>query len=940
MSFLFSYNRGGRMTIKKILAKLGLFLVLLTMFAFGTSSAQRLTGKLMGTVTDAEGVPLPGVTAELSSPVLMGGVHAEVTSEKGSYRFINLPPGIYNIVFKLKGFETVERPGLKVSVDATVTENIIMKVAAIEESVTVLAAAPLVDVTKSGMTTTFTKELLEQLPSGRFTFFDVIKQAPGLIMNTQEGDRIVAYGSNYESSDYQVDGVDVRNPDVGSAWQWVNPEVFAEVETTGIGAPAEYGQFTGAVINIVTKSGGNKFEGSLSYYGQFQRLVANNNPRPDDPEAFAYHRDKFLDASFNLGGPIIKDKLWFFGSYERVEDSYTAWLSDPKYPAPYIGDKAFLKLSSQLGKNHRLVGSFYYEYFDIPDPITPWVTEDSVASEIGHTPTWNLMYTWLISNKAFLDLKYGGYWSDDNYLPINSTLESRSHYDSVTGVTSEGVWWPWIYEVTRHQANATLSYFAEDFLGGDHDFRVGVQFNRGVAINHGGYSGGRAYYDYSFEYYGYLYTYNYMYQQNVFSYGGVVNSIGAFVDDSWKIGDRLTVNLGIRLDHSAGSIQSFPVFQGWEETSAMTPEVPNVVKWTTVSPRVGLAFQLTSDKKTLLRASYGRYYDALLMSNWNWPGPNVTDWTKYIWDGEDWVLFDFVPGTMNYTVDPNLKNPYADQFSVGLERELLPDFSIGATYIYKHEKNLIGWEDRGATYEQVNMMSDDNGLTYLVWNQTSGLETNDYWITQPSRFGETFDQTYKAVIFSLTKRYSNRWQLSASLTWSQMEGLTNTAHSLSQQAMIWYTEYYGQDPNDLINARGYLSNDRTWIFKLSSSFSFPWGILASVNYLYQTGRPIPTFVRVYPDQGVRTILAEPRGKERFPAWSILDFRLQKTFDIHKTVKLSAMVDVFNAFNSNTVIGYPSSYPRNPGYDLWSEAFHQPDEIFFPRRAQIGVRLEF
>jgi hypothetical protein len=928
------------MTTKKVLAKFGMFLILLTMITYSTSLAQRLTGKIVGTITDAEGAPLPGVTAELSSPALMGGVHAEVTSEKGTYRFINLPPGIYKIVFKLKGFEAVERLGLKVSVDATVTEDIVMKVAAIEESVTVTAQSPIVDVTKSGMTTTFSKELLEQLPSGRFTFFDVVKQAPGLIMNTQEGDRIVAYGSNYESSDYQLDGVDVRNPDVGSAWQWVNPEVFAEVETTGIGAPAEYGQFTGAVINIVTKSGGNKFEGSISYYAQFQGLVADNNPTPEDREAFSYHRDKYLDASFNLGGPIIKDKLWFFGSYERVEDSYTAWLSDPKYPPPYIGDKAFLKLSSQLGKNHRLVGSFYYEYFDIPDPITPYVTKEAVASEIGHTPTWNLMYTWLISNKAFLDLKYGGYWSDDNYLPIHSDLNTPSHYDSLSGITSEGVWWPWMYEVTRHQANAALSYFAEDFLGGDHDFRIGVQYNRGTAIDHGGYSGGRFYYDYTFEYYGSLYTYNYMYQQDVFSYGGVVNSIGAFVDDSWKIGDRLTVNLGIRFDHSAGSIQSFPVFQGWEKTSAMTPEVPDLVKWTTVSPRVGLAFQLTPDKKTLLRASYGRYHDALLMSNWNWPGPNVTDWTKYIWDGEDWVLFDFVPGTMNYTVDPNIKNPYADQFSVGLERELFPNFSIGATYIYKHEKNLIGWEDRGATYEQVDMVSPDNGLTYLVWNQTSGLETNDYWITQPSRFGETFDQTYKAVILSLTKRYSNQWQLSASLTWSRMEGLTNTAHSLSQQAMIWYTEYYGQDPNDLINARGYLSHDRTWIFKLSSSYSFPWGILASVNYLYQTGRPIPTFVRVYPDQGVRTILAEPRGKERFPGWSVLDFRLQKTFDIYKTVKLSAMVDVFNAFNSNTVIGYPSSYPRNPGYDLWSEAFHQPDEIFFPRRAQIGLRLEF
>jgi hypothetical protein len=238
------------------------------------------------------------------------------------------------------------------------------------------------------------------------------------------------------------------------------------------------------------------------------------------------------------------------------------------------------------------------------------------------------------------------------------------------------------------------------------------------------------------------------------------------------------------------------------------------------------------------------------------------------------------------------------------------------------------------------MVSPDNGVTYLVWNQTSGLETNDYYITQPTRFGETFDQTYDALIFSLNKRYSNRWQLSASLTWSRIKGLTNTAHSLSQQAMIWYTEYYGQDPNDLINARGYLSNDRTWIFKLSSSYTFPWDIMASVNYLYQTGKPIPTFVRVYPDQGVRTILAESRGSDRFPAWSVLDFRLQKMFNIYRTVKLSAMIDVFNAFNSNTVIGYPTNYPRNPGYDLWSDAYHQADEIFFPRRAQIGLRLEF
>lgn len=920
-------------------AKWVTFLVFLTAVAVGFSHGQRLTGKIMGTVSDEENGPLPGVTVELASPALMGGIYSEVTSAKGTYRFINLPPGMYTLVFSLKGFETVKRLDIKVSVDTTVTQDIVLKVAAIEESMTVVASSPLVDVTKSGLTTTFGKELLEQLPSGRFTFFDVVKQAPGLIMNTQEGDRIVAYGSNYESSDYQLDGVDIRNLDVGSPWQWVNPDVFAEVETTGIGAPAEYGQFTGVVINIVTKSGGNAFAGSLSYYGQFPKLVADNNPTPG---TYSYHRDKFLDASFSLGGPILKDRLWFFGSYERKEDSYTAWLSDPEFPANTIGDKAFFKLSSQIGKNHRLVGSLYYEYFDIPDPLTPYVTQEALAAEKGKNPTWNLMYTWLISNKAFLDLKYGGWRSTDDWLPIHSSLDTPSRYNGDTGIISEGVWWPWKYAVSRQQASASLSYFAEDFLGGNHDFKIGVQYNRGTAENVGGYTGGRFYYDFTYEYYGYLYEYHFKYEQDVFSYGGVVDSMVTFVDDSWQIGKRLTLNLGLRFDHSVGSIQSFPVYKGWEKTGATTPEVPDVVRWTTISPRVGLAFQLTSDKKTLLKASYGRYYDALLMSNWNWPGPNVTDWTAFSLDGTEWVQFDKIPGAMNYTVDPKLKNPYADQFSIGLERELGPNLSIGATYIYKHEKNLIGWEDRGATYEQVEMISPDNGRSYPVWNQTSGMETNDYWITQPSLFGEKFEQTYKAVLFSLTKRYSDNWQLNASLTWSRMEGLNNAAHVMNQQAMIWYTRYYAQDPNDLINARSYLNHDRTWVLKVSASYTFPWDILAGVNYLYQTGRPIPTFVRVFPDQGERIILAEPRGADRFPAWSLLDFRLQKTFTVYKTVRLSAIIDIFNLLNSNTLIGYRADNPPtiHPGYDLWNKSYHKADDIFFPRRAQVGLRLEF
>ncbi|MFP4081921.1 MAG: TonB-dependent receptor domain-containing protein, partial [Candidatus Aminicenantes bacterium] len=916
------------MEFKKTWVKLFLFSFFIFFLAAGFSSAQRLTGKIVGTVTDQDGIPLPGVTVEVSSPSLMGGMRAQVTSAEGSYQFLKLPPGAYTIVFRLEGFQTIEKKNIRVTAGGTVTENTVLKQTTIEESITVTGEAPVIDVTESGMSTNFGKDALEKIPGGRFSYFDIIKQAPGVQQASQDSDRMISFGSNSESNSFRMDGVELSDPDIGIGWLYVSPEIFEEVETMGVGTPAEFGQFTGAVVNIVTKSGGNTFEGSLSYYGQFDSLTDDNNPQPD--EVFSYHRDKFYYAAGSLGGPIIKDRLWFFGTYEKYEDSTSWWGINPEYPTRYFGDKIFFKLSAQITNRHKLVGSAYYETFEYPDTQYEWITPEALGAEIGSTPSWNLMYTWQISNNAFFDLKYAGYSSEDNYLPNTGDMDSPPHWDWVTGEVWGGLAYAaWEWKVVRHQGHANLSYFAEDFLGGDHDFKVGVQYNRGVSKYPTGYTGERFYYDYA----GYPW---YMYQRDVYYVGGVVNSIGGFVDDSWKIGDRLTLNLGLRFDYNNGFIPELPLMDGWTKTSETTPAVEDVVTWKVFSPRIGLAFQLTSDQKTLLKASYGRYYDALLMSNWIYPGPNATDWNIYYydWSINDWVYWYTWPGGMRYTVDEDLKNPYADILSVGLERELFPNFSIGATFVYKKQKDLIGVEDRGGIYEKVSRVSPDNGQTYEVWNQTN-VGTKDLWLTNPSEY----EQIYKAFIFTLNKRYSNNWMLSASLTRSKSEGLNMVSHSTSasQQAMVWYAttvggQIFGEDPNDLINAYGALQSDRPWVFKVQAGYTFPWGILASFNYVYQTGRPAPTFVSVTVDQGWRRILAEPRGEERFPDWSILDFRLQKTFQIYETLRLQAIFDVFNLFNGDTVTYYSS-------HNKWSRLYLEPSFIFYPRRLQIGLRLE-
>ncbi|MGB6339635.1 MAG: TonB-dependent receptor, partial [Candidatus Aminicenantaceae bacterium] len=236
-----------------------IFLILNLALLSGLSFAQRVTGKIIGEVTDEEETPLPGVTVEISSPSLMGGVHSQITSLDGGYRFINLPPGTYKLVFFLGGFQTVERQNIKVSLNTTVTEDIILKQSTVEESIVVTAEAPVIDVTKSGVTVNFTKEQMEDLPSGRFTVYDIIKQAPGIPQQEQSEWTNTIYGSNTPSNSYLVDGIDVSSPGQGHGWNWQPQDMFEEVEVSGVGAPAEYGNFTGAVINIVTKSGSNTF---------------------------------------------------------------------------------------------------------------------------------------------------------------------------------------------------------------------------------------------------------------------------------------------------------------------------------------------------------------------------------------------------------------------------------------------------------------------------------------------------------------------------------------------------------------------------------------------------------------------------------------------------------------------------------------------------------
>ena len=906
----------------------------------GSAFAQRLTGKITGTVKDANGTPLPGVTVEISSPSLMGGVQAQITSDKGIYRFFKLPPGTYKLLFKLEGFKTLERENVKLSVGRTVIINIVLEQTTLEESITVTASSPVVDATQSGFSHVYSKDDLEKLPFARGSYLEVIKHAPGMLMTSQSTSRIVAFGSNADSNSWLVDGVEVSSVSGGYTWVTTTQEAFEEIETYGLGAPAEYGSFTGAVVNVVTKSGSNTFHGTLSYYGQFDALTADNNPwKVLDPSippteaqnypdsAYSYHVDKYYFASLNLGGPIVKDKLWFYGTFEKNGEKTSYWNMYPGYAVSYPANKAFFKLSAQPTNRHKLSGYFYFEDKEWPDSPYNWIAQSSLGTETDNLYSWNFLYTWQLSNSAYFELKYAGYLTHDDYLPQTGDMDTPPHWDWGTGEISGGcAYCLWKWTMSRHQAHANFSYFAEDFLG-DHEFKIGVQYSHGDTRYSSGYAGEGYYYDY----FGLPY---YFYQRDVYYVGSAENCFAAFVDDSWKIGARLTVNLGLRFDHINAYVPELPIMDGWAgPTAEKSPEVPDMINWNSISPRIGLVLSLTSDQKTLLKANYGRYHDKNVMTNWNTPGPNVTDLNVYYydWNLKKYVHWYTITPEEEYSMDPNLKRPYNDMFSVGLERELLPDFAAGLTLIYKQYGDLIGLEERGGIYEEVSMVSPDNGQTYTLFNQVN-VGTVEKIITNPS----DYEQKYRAVMLTLKKRYSHNWLLNASLVYSKSWGLNTMSRSTraSQENVIYKGGNFGEDPNDYINAYGRMPADRPWILKVQGGYTLPWDIMASFNWIYQTGRPYVTFTGFRLNQGFRRILTEPRGKQRFPNWNMMDFRLEKTFHIGDRVTFQAIFDLFNVFNANT----PTSYSS---YDMWKTSrYLVPRSIFWPRRLQIGFKLQF
>lgn len=874
---------------------IAIFFLLISGLAYGQSKE---TGALSGEITLEDGSPVPGVLVSLTSQTVAAANKSTVSDEMGRYRFVGLQPGVYSVKASLEGFASAVQEGIKISIGKTLTVDLQLKQGKITEEVVVQGKPPLVDVKSSGTASVeLPKEFLQNIPNSQFTA-DAVNLAPGVSSD-------VAYGAAQGTGvAYQIDGVDVSDPSSGTAWVFLDYHVVEEVSVSGIGAPAEYGGFTGVVFNTVTKSGGNNFKGftELLYQGK-----SWNSTNSDDPD-FAPGKVTFYSAHIDLGGPIIKDKLTFFGSflYHREIEG----IAGTDYDLDYWQPKGFLKFSWSPNDKTRfqLFGEIDV-YNGVGRGGNANTSQEATVDQDSPEAVFNVSMNHLFSDYTFMEGKvayFTGYYALDPH----AGNDVYGHIDFATNENTGNAVYFYRGDRSRLQANASVTHHADEFMG-SHDFKFGAEFIHVTQRDRYGYSNGGFYGDW----YGEPYLF---YEYEGYDIEANLNTVSAFVQDTWSVNDRLTINPGVRMDISRGSVKDVAGTQYKTKPA--------------IAPRIGFTFDVLGDHSTALKAHWGRYYESAYISTFSKLSNSMSDYNIYWYDGSDYVLDLHIPaGASQYRIDPDLKQAYMDQWTVGIERQLMKDLSLGLTYINRRNHNQISPVDTGGEYIQRQFVDDITGQTFTVWDQANDRADSLFYITNP-KLGDfpiiqfTPKRKYDAIEVLLNKRFSNKWQLMASYVYSKARGNFNNVSSTGAGRSSMY-----RFPNNQINSDGKLTTDPTHMLKIQGTVILPFEINFNVNFQLITGNTYTKQLRLPSsvDSNRTYIFVEPRGSNRYPTSKNLDLRLEKTFKLGER-KLGILLDVFNVFNQGIV----------NEYETVATNFEDILGIVSPRAFRAGLRFWF
>ena len=912
------------------------------------SYAQRTTetGTLDGTVSDDGGQALPGVTITISSPSLMLETVSAISDQTGFYRFPQISVGLYKVTFTLPGFKTIIREGIKISLGVTTTLNERMEVSSVEETVIVTGQAPTVDIRSTTLGITIDRNLIQNIPNER-EFTSAFEMAPGVAL---DGDRPSSFGSAVRDNVFNIDGVSISSPESGVYGSvQVGYEIAEEFQVETGGHPAEYGGVRGSVVNMITKSGGNQFSGEVNLYLRHHGLQADNTQgTPFAGNFVGFNYD--YDATVQLGGPIVRNKLWFFANLSRTyEETYVEGYpyDEPKnIPTDYGKTFPSLKLSYQINPSMQIVAS-WNGWWSLRGHRSASRYRNADTTWIGdfRSQTLNLSYSYQMNSNMILTARAATAIADLDYLAKN---DLPSYYEYDTQLYSGSMGYDYITQRGRAQALTDFTYYVDDF-GGRHEFKTGLELNRTWAKTH-------------YQYHkdpnngiGYL-----LYTRHGLPYRGrdyesytslnECSFLGGFIQDRWEPTDRLTLNLGIRFEHQEAIFPKqgedrIPFeYNGVTYDSRVLSTIKSAV-WNNFSPRIGLSYSLTADAKTALKVNFGRYYLLALSTYFDNANPNGYS-IKYYTLNADWslnTLYSFAASSAT-RIDPDLEAPYVDELIVGIERELIPDFSLSLRYIAKWDRNDIedvvtealdvnaikNGEYVWSGYTPVTAVDPYNGQEITFYNRDPDFVAQSAFITNP----QPARRNYNGFEVLLEKRFSKNWQLVTSYVYSKGTGLISGDYSEGTGGSAFFN-----DPNVHTNALGRFPGERRHQIKVQGSFLAPLGLMFSCYYRGYSGTRFTRVIRsddlgLGLNQGNVTIFAEERGSEGLPWLHLLDLRAEKQIRIGQRFTLGLIIDAFNVLNLNTTTAVEtlSSAP-----DI---VFDSVTGIMNPRVVRLGTRISW
>ena len=873
------------------------------------------TGTLFGVVTDGDGSALPGATVTVSSPSLQG-TRSVVTNAAGEYSFPILPPGVYRIEYALPSFEPLVRQGVVVNLDQASKVSVVLSLTRVTEDVTVTADTVVIDPTQTNTQVNLKEDHLKYATVGlaQRSYQNVTLEAPGVTSQAGAGGNPSVFGSNLGQSSYLIDGLNTTDPVTHTFTSNFTFDSIQEIAIQTGGFEAEYGKAIGGIINVITKSGGNEFHGTLDARYRSQKLTEQGERTRDFPEGtdtlrYDKERQDFqnFSPSATLGGPLLRDRIWFFGSVERpqFENQPPDLFGYQPGRRDFQGWTVFAKATATPAPSHTLALKFNSETADVPHAQnSSFSTPEAGYDQTQDLRIYNASYDAVLNPNWLANFQVGYLENKLDARPHSGDLDTTGTIDQVTGIASGNYTNVQTSERPRLQALGSTSYIAE-FLG-SHVFKVGTDLEWTKFENLNNFTGTPLDPSFCSEEFGqpagatcgavnepadgdnFLYLVYTDLPVQTFEGRGM----SFYAQDEWRPVQNLTAKIGLRYD----------------EADFYLPDDEKVKTFARFQPRVGIAWDLFNNSSTILKANAGEFMEDNALTLPSFLSREGSVLSLFLWSNaqQRYRFFGAFGGPSGNSLDPSMRPTYSQQITSGVTQRIFKNTSLDVTGVYRRSRNIF--EDSCA---------DEDCTHYQLTNRPNGMDV--------------LKSDYRGLIFKVESRPTD------GMSW-----LLSYTTSKSKSA-VEYTQNAGADfdvfPDHFVNRFGYTSDDARHVVKLDGYVRLPWELFLGTSAYWDSGVAY-NVTRPAPNAGYGLEYLEPRGSRRLPDFYRWDAQLQKDFPIGP-VRIGIIGAVFNILDTEIAIqrdenvgdGGTIDEPTNPRFNF-ATAWQRP------RSYELGFRIEF